>query len=76
MWMQFTDKGPVGRSVMTYSQSTNPESPNYSDQTMLFSQKKSKPILFDEAAILADPNLKVTKLAVTLPPAQSPNDSR
>jgi acyl-homoserine-lactone acylase len=66
MWMQFTDKGPVGRSIMTYSQSANPSSPNYSDQTKLFSQKKSKPMLFDEAAIKADPNLKVTKLSVRL----------
>lgn len=76
MWTQFTDKGPVGRSIMTYSQSNNPNSPNYSDQTRLFSQKKSKPILFDEAAILADPKLKVTKLSVTLPPVQPTNDSR
>ena len=71
MWMQFTDSGPVGRSVMTYSQSANPLSPNYSDQTTLFSQKKSKPMLFDEAAITADPNLKVTKLSVTLSEGES-----
>ena len=67
MWMQFTDTGPVGRSVMTYSQSANPDSPNYADQTKLFSQKRSKPMLFTEAEILADPNLTVTKLSVTVP---------
>jgi acyl-homoserine-lactone acylase len=71
MWVQFTDEGPVGRSLMTYSQSSNPSSPNYSDQTKLFSQKQSKPILFDEAAIQADPNLKVTKLSVTLSEGES-----
>ena len=62
MWTQFTDKGPVGRSVSSYSQSNNPESANYADQTRLFSEKKTKPILFDEAAILADSNLKVAKI--------------
>lgn len=76
MWMQFTEKGPVGRSVMTYSQSNNPASPHYADQTKLFSAKKSKPMLFDEAAIKADPNLKVTTLTVAVPPAVPANDSK
>ena len=71
MWTQFTDNGPVGRSIMTYSQSANPQSPHYSDQTRLFSQKQSKPMLFDEAAIKADPNLKVTKHSVTLADSES-----
>jgi acyl-homoserine-lactone acylase len=62
MWLQFTDKGPVGRSVLAPSQSDNPESKHHADQTKLFSEKKSKPILFDEAAIRADANLSVVKL--------------
>lgn len=76
MWVQFTEKGVVGRSVMTYSQSNNPASPNYADQTTLFSAKQSKPILFDEAAILADPNLKVTKVSGSLPARRPVNESR
>ena len=66
LWMQFTDQGPKGRSVMTYSQSSNPSSPHYLDQTRLYSEKKSKPILFDERAILADPNLSVTRVCAPI----------
>ena len=62
LWMQFTDKGPVGRSVLAPSQSDNPDSPNHADQTVLFSEKKSKPVLFEESAIRADPNFKVVKI--------------
>ncbi|MFC4312788.1 penicillin acylase family protein [Steroidobacter flavus] len=62
MWMQFTDQGPKGRSIMTYGQSDNPASPYSLDQVQLFSQKKSKPMLFSEQEILADPNLKLTRV--------------
>jgi hypothetical protein len=31
---------PDARTILTYSESTNPDSPFYSDQTKLFSQKK------------------------------------
>ena len=62
MWVQYTDKGPVARSVLAPSQSDNPDSPHHADQTLLFSEKKSKPVLFDEAAILADRRLEVLDL--------------
>jgi acyl-homoserine-lactone acylase len=62
MWVQFTDRGPVGRSVLAPSQSDNPDSPHHADQTMLFSEKRSKPILFEEAAIRADPALQVQRI--------------
>jgi hypothetical protein len=52
----------VGRTVLAPSQSDNPDSPNHADQTVMFSEKRSKPILFEEAAIRADPNLKVVKV--------------
>ncbi|MFN0181042.1 MAG: penicillin acylase family protein [Gemmatimonadales bacterium] len=65
LWMQFTDRGPVGRSVLAPSQSDNPDSPHHADQTVLFSEKKSKPVLFDDAAIRADPNLTVIDLCRT-----------
>ncbi len=58
MWMQFTEQGPKGRSIMTYGQSDNPGSPYYLDQVTLFSEKKSKPMLFNEQQILGDPKLK------------------
>ena len=62
MWVQFTDHGPVGRSVLAPSQSDNPDSPHHADQTVLFSEKKSKPILFDDAAIRSDPKLTVVRI--------------
>jgi len=62
MWTQFTDSGPHGRTVMAYSQSSNPESALNSDQTKLFSEKQSKLLLFNEKDILSDPNLQVTRL--------------
>jgi acyl-homoserine-lactone acylase len=62
MWVQFTDRGPVGRSVLASSQSDNPDSPHHADQTVLFSEKRSKPILFEEAAIRADPALRVQRI--------------
>jgi acyl-homoserine-lactone acylase len=64
-WVQFTDRGPVARTVLASSQSDNPESPYHADQTQLFSRKESKPALFDESAIKADPNLKVVTLCRT-----------
>ena len=42
----YTDHGPVGRSILTSSQSDNPTSPHHADQTLLFSRKESKPIRF------------------------------
>jgi acyl-homoserine-lactone acylase len=55
--MQFTDDGPEARAFLTYSQSAEPDSPWFSDQTELFSQKQWRPILWNEADIAADPNL-------------------
>lgn len=60
--VQFTDGCPVGKSLLTYSESTNPDSPHFSDQTYLFSAKRWKPMLYCEDEIEADPNLTVTHL--------------
>ena len=64
MFMQFTPQGPVGRSIMTYSQSPDPSSPYYKDQTVMYAKKQTKKMLFKESDILADPNLKVEELCV------------
>ncbi len=64
-WVQFTDRGPVARSVLASSQSDDPDSPHHADQTVLFSRKESKPVLFDEAAIKADPKVKVVRIRST-----------
>jgi acyl-homoserine-lactone acylase len=45
---------PVGASILTYSESDNPSSPHYADQTKLFSRKQWVPDRFCQAAVLAD----------------------
>ena len=62
MWVQFTDAGPVGRSVTSYGQSNDPTSPHSKDQTMLFGEGKSKRMLFTEQEIRSDPSLVVTEV--------------
>ena len=64
-WVQFTDHGPVARSMLASSQSDNPDSPYHADQTVMFSKKESKPVLFDESAIRTDPNAKVVRICRT-----------
>ncbi|NOK21346.1 acylase [Corallococcus carmarthensis] len=62
MAVSFTDAGPVAKSVLTYSQSTNPASPWYADQTAMFSQKQWVDRRYTEAEIAGDPALTVTHL--------------
>ena len=51
---------PVGSTILTYSESSNPASPHFADQTMLFSHKQFLPDLFCQAQIMSDPHLRVT----------------
>jgi acyl-homoserine-lactone acylase len=51
---------PVSRSILTYSESSNPASPHFADQTELFSRKQWLPDLFCEAQINSAPHLAVT----------------
>lgn len=50
----FDDKGPVADAVLSYSQSTDPASPYYADQTLLYSQKGWHRLPFHTADIAAD----------------------
>ena len=50
--------GPSGRQILTYSQSANPNSPYYADQTRLYSQKGWDTLKYTDAQIAADPNLR------------------
>ena len=56
--VEFTADGPVAEALLTYGESGDPTSPFFSDQTELFSAKQWRPILFTEAAIAADPDLR------------------
>jgi acyl-homoserine-lactone acylase len=57
MCMQFTDDGPEGRALLSYSQSAETDSGWFLDQTERFSQKDWRSMLWHEADIVADPNL-------------------
>ncbi len=50
------------RGLLTYSQSPEPESPHYSDQTELYSRGEWIDFPFTEEEIQADPNLRVLTL--------------
>ncbi len=50
------------RTILTYSQSTNPASPYFADQTRMFSNKEWVDEPFCEEEITADPNLEVTTI--------------
>ncbi len=53
MAVEFTDKGPVSQGVLSYSQSTDPASANFGDQTKLYSQKGWDDLRFTQAAVKA-----------------------
>lgn len=53
---------PVARTLLTYSQSSNPNSPHFSDQTRLFSAEKWVTSRFCEKDILASPALKIVRV--------------
>jgi acyl-homoserine-lactone acylase len=50
--------GPSGRQLLTYSQSTNPNSPYYADQTRVYSAKGWDSIKYTQAQLAADRNLR------------------
>ncbi len=50
-------KGPRGRQILSYSQSTDPTSPWFGDQTELFSHKGWDTIKYTNRQIKADPEL-------------------
>ncbi|MGV9805129.1 acylase [Micromonospora chersina] len=57
MAVELGPDGPSGRQLLTYSQSANPNSPWYADQTTLYSRKDWDTIKFTERQLRADPNL-------------------
>lgn len=50
----FDATGPVADTVLAFSQSTDPASPHYADQTREFSNKRLRHFPFSEAEIAAD----------------------
>lgn len=62
LFVQFTPKGPVARSILAYSQSTDAGSAHFDDQTRLFSRNGLKEARFTERQVLADPALRRIRL--------------
>jgi acyl-homoserine-lactone acylase len=60
MAVELTADGPSAYAVMTYSQSGDPDSIHFGDQTALFSSGGWREVLFDEAALSADPDIVET----------------
>lgn len=58
MAVELTAQGPNGQAVLAFSQSADPGSPHFADQTELFSRKDWRPCLYREAEIEADPALR------------------
>ena len=52
----FDEQGPVAQAMLTYGQSTDPRSPWYADQTMVYSRKEWPSLPFTPEKIRADPN--------------------
>ena len=61
--VQFTDTGPNAQAFLTFSQSTNPASPNFADQTARFSAKQWITLPFTESAITSDPGYRTSTIS-------------
>lgn len=63
MAVEFTDDGPVADAILSYSQSNDPDSDYFSDQTRLYSSKTWRPLAYSRAQIEADPTLTSTQVS-------------
>ncbi len=69
MAIELAEAGPRGFGFLSYSQSEDPKSKHFRDQTTkLFSKKEWRPLAFTEEAIAADPELRVQAVAGGGPP--------
>nr|WP_276583700.1 acylase [Pseudomonas sp. RIT-PI-AD] len=58
----FDSSGPKAQGLLTFSQSTNPASPHFLDQTEAFSRQRWHRLPFTDAEILADPQYRSLRL--------------
>lgn len=63
MVLEFTGDGPRARALLTYSESSDPDSPHFADQTQRFSEKQWRPVVFTEDEIAADPELQTVEIS-------------
>jgi acyl-homoserine-lactone acylase len=62
-FVTWDDAGPVAEGMLTYGQSSNPESPYFSDLTRLYSSGKWVKLPYTDAQITADPNYKLMEIS-------------
>jgi acyl-homoserine-lactone acylase len=60
MAVELTRTGPKARTLLTYSESSNPASPHFTDQTQLLSHKQWVTDRFSAADIAASPDLQIS----------------
>ncbi|GAA0897801.1 N-acyl homoserine lactone acylase QqaR [Virgisporangium ochraceum] len=61
----YTAQGLDAKCILTFSESTDPASPNFADQTRLYAQKKLRDCKWTESQISGDPALSI-KVVVSL----------
>ncbi|MBB65644.1 MAG: hypothetical protein CMO81_11340 [Waddliaceae bacterium] len=59
MTVEYGPNGPNARAVLAYSQSSDPNHPNFNDQISLITQGNWREVLQSEEQILADPKLRL-----------------
>jgi acyl-homoserine-lactone acylase len=67
---------PDVRTILTYSQSSDPTSPHHTDQTHLYADKEWVEVPFCEEDILADPNLRIIEVEEEPPPGRRSESRR
>lgn len=65
--VEFGEAGPVARGVLAYSQSVDPQSAHYADQTELYSRKQLYRLPFTEQEIRSDSVVRRERLNVARP---------
>jgi acyl-homoserine-lactone acylase len=70
MVTSFTGGCPENRSILTYSESENPDSPYYADQTRMFSNKQWVDPPFCPSELANDPSLTTQTIQGYLPAAK------
>lgn len=58
MAVELTQDGPLCEAITSFSQSNDPDSPWYADQTFLYANKHWRSCLYHQYQILSDPELK------------------
>ncbi|QIB66969.1 penicillin acylase family protein [Kineobactrum salinum] len=59
----FDDDGPRAEALLTYSQSGDPDSEHFSDQTRLYRNKQWRPVLFEREAVEANARSRIELVA-------------